>query len=84
MDVKAVTVLQANLRAVIAHCDALARAAQKEVVPGLGGRTLADLTKVPTLDRAMVESINYLRKQDHETKFFHRPVVEGYPEIKVG
>lgn len=84
MDMKAVINLQSNLRAVIVTCDALARASsQKETTAGLGNRNLAALAKVPSLDKALVESINFLRKQDHDTKYFHKPVVEEYPQVKV-
>lgn len=83
MDMKTVINIQSALRAVIVTCDTQARASQKEPIPGLGNRTLAGLSKVPSLDKALVESINFLRKQDHDTKYFHKPVIEEYPQMKV-
>ncbi len=39
-------------------------------------------SKVPTLEKALREGMNFLLKQDAETRWFAKPVLEAWPDIR--
>ena len=78
IEAKSLIQVQMHLRAIVSTCDSHhPRPKQKAV--STKSSTPAAPGKIPTLEKALVDSMNFLAKQDVDKKWFSKPVWELWP-----